>query len=77
MNLINKMWFVTIAYMLYAILTSYGFYALYTIIVDKKSTTFAQILCVLVWSVFIISFIFWTIAYIKQMIDLITKNDGL
>lgn len=77
MNLINKIWFITIAYVLYVILMLYGFYALYHIINDKESTTFVAIICVFALSVFILSFIFWTIAYIKQMIDLIRKNDGL
>lgn len=77
MNLINKIWFITIAYLLYVILMLYGFYALYHIINDKESTTFVAILFVFVSLVFILSFIFWTIAYIKQMIDLIRKNDGL
>jgi hypothetical protein len=55
----------------------YGFYALYSIIADKESTTFVQVLCVFAWSVFIMCFIFWTIAYAKQMINLIRKKDGL
>ena len=77
MNLLNKLWFITICYMLYIAMMVCVFYSCYMIFNDPESELISKILMIFASIVFVISIGFWTYAYILQFITIIRKHDRL